>query len=121
MPHILKTYETGTVYGLVDPRNKQLFYIGSTVKSLPERLWLHLSVSKSEMRSPSKKQIVINSLRRHGQWPEIFLIEKVKISELHESESFWISYYKMLGAKLTNNYGISRPFPKLDPRLKQAS
>lgn len=56
------------VYGLVDPRNKKIFYVGKA--SANDRAFNHLKVSKSE----SKKQETINAIRTARLEPTVEIL-----------------------------------------------
>src|SRR3990167_2619318 len=88
--------ETSFIYGLCDPITQQLRYVGKT-NNLKKRLWTHLrSMEKSHLYS------WIKSLKNRGLTPEIFIIERTLSSAWREAEMFWISYFRAIGADLTN-------------------
>jgi hypothetical protein len=47
---IARTATTGTVYGLIDPRDKQTRYVGQTVQSLATRLGGHYGGGRTSPR-----------------------------------------------------------------------
>lgn len=87
------------IYGLYDPRNGELRYIGKA-KCLKTRLFGH-------MTTPSLKQ---NHHRAHwlrqldtlGLRPEIKVIEETAERKWQERERHWINHFRNLGANLTN-------------------
>lgn len=84
------------IYGLQDPRNDELRYVGATI-NLKERYEGHL-----RDRKRTHKTNWIKSLKRGNFKPEIFVIEEVEENEWEESERFWIAYFRYIGADLTN-------------------
>lgn len=89
-----------TIYGLIDPRNNELKYVGKTVKSLSVRLSAHISESKRDGKS--KRDRWVNKLSSLKLRPEIFVIETVESDSWKDAEKFWISYFKSLGCDLVN-------------------
>lgn len=86
-----------TIYGLTDPRNGQIRYIGRTAN--PEtRLREHIVASQAGVL----RNDWIKELRRAGEIPGMCILETVPESEVAETEKFYIGYFKMLGANLTN-------------------
>lgn len=85
------------IYGLFDPRNKELRYIGATVCSLKKRLKDHRNDSNITHRTNW-----IKSLKELGLQPEIEQIDEVNISQWAFWENFYIDYYKSIGCRLTN-------------------
>ena len=96
-----------SVYGLADPRNGELRYIGATEQSLEGRLSGHIGATKDA--SPRTKWV--RELLRQGLRPEIFEIEVVDDSQGAEAERFYIQYFTYLGCKLTN---VLIPYPPID-------
>lgn len=95
MPALYST----TIYGLVDPRTDQLRYVGKTILPLSQRLKGHLYQATKVRRRHTC--VWIRSLVRAGLQPEIFEIETVG-ENWAEAEQFWIAYFRMIGADLTN-------------------
>jgi hypothetical protein len=90
------------IYGLVDPRNGELRYIGKTY-SMQRRLWQHTSRPRN-----SHIGSWIKSLKNEGVSPEIFCLEEFDFNDVlswQESERFWIETLKFYGARLTNMMG----------------
>lgn len=106
-----------SIYCLIDPRTKEIRYVGKTV-NLPRRLRVHL-------RDPARNHRVnwIRSLVAEGMKPVAEVLEKCSGVTWQESERFWISYLRFLGARLTNaidggNGG--NPTPETREKLRQA-
>ena len=85
------------IYALIDPTTNQCRYVGKS-NNPKARLTSHLS----EISSTHKIRWV-NKLRRQGYTPNIEILETCNSSEWQDSERFWISYFKFIGANLTNN------------------
>ncbi len=90
-----------TIYGLIDPRTKELRYIGNTVSRLRQRFRLHIidAVGK-EAANPNAQWI--RELNLRCLQPDCFEIETVPVAESQEAEQFWIGYFSALGARLLN-------------------
>ena len=88
------------VYGLIDPINKQLRYVGFTV-NFEDRLNQHCQSSK--LKNNNKKNNWIKSIKKSGLVPEIFSIEQYESEEKAlQAEIELISYYRYIGCDLTN-------------------
>lgn len=89
-----------TVYGLIDPRNGELRYVGKTKLSPEARLQKHIGDS---VRRRTHRDNWIRSVIADGLRPEAFAIER------HETEGAafgaerdLISYFRYVGCRLTN-------------------
>jgi len=89
------------IYGLVDPRNDQLRYVGKTKHQLSRRLTQHMADARGQYKNYHSSNWM-RSLLVKGLEPEIFLIESVARAEWEEAEQFWIAYFRYIGANLTN-------------------
>lgn len=90
------------IYGLCDPTTGELRYVGKTADSMRGRLVAHLGAARL---NPGKRYCLhwIRSILDVGLVPEIFEIETVPAGgDWQEAETFWISMFKALGARLTN-------------------
>lgn len=67
----------GYIYSLDNPNTGDVFYVGSTVNSLPERLSCHVTTSQA---SPKFKKYILD----HKITPTITLISKVDVDSLSE-------------------------------------
>lgn len=85
------------IYGLVDPRTQQLRYVGKTSKGTTRRLQSHLYDS-----ARTHKTNWINSLKKQGLSPEVFVIEEVS-GDGCDSEIHHIAYFRGIGCALTND------------------
>lgn len=86
-----------TIYGLINPINAEIFYIGRTCKPLDKRLKQHLSDSNNR-----KKKYIIN-LIRWSKYKSIKIIPLaiVDYCDAKEIELFFINKYKNI-YNLTN-------------------
>lgn len=89
------------IYALLDPLNLEVRYIGKTNANINIRFTSHLREKK-----PSRKANWIRSIRIAGRTPNIEVLEELdassEISDWQEAERFWISYFRFMGARLTN-------------------
>lgn len=101
MCHIGREMKPTIIYGLIDPRNNQLRYIGKTTCGLQRRLRLHLTRRNLTPKRHSSRWLA--GLVAAGMEPEIFSIEEIAaVGDWVEAEQFWISYFRFIGADLTN-------------------
>lgn len=88
------------IYGLVDPRNNELRYVG---KSLTGWCRPRSHTQPSLMKVRTHKNNWLRQLVDQGQRPIIVVLETHDSSDsLNEAEQFYIAYFKTLGASLTN-------------------
>ena len=88
-----------TIYGLIDPTTQELRYIGKTTLPLRIRYNRHISDANKVKRYSSQW---VRSVLNKGYKPDVFVLEEVE-GDWVEAEQFWISYWKALGARLTNH------------------
>lgn len=62
------------VYGLIDPRNGELRYVGKAVDP-QKRLWIHLSIARTNRYGSLHVKHWIQSLLAVGLRPEIEVLE----------------------------------------------
>jgi hypothetical protein len=92
---------TTQIYGLIDPRNQQLRYVGKTSCSLSSRLRQHIN-DAARAKVNLKRFAWLNELRMAGLEPEIFELETVLGAGWQDSERYWIAYFRFIGANLCN-------------------
>jgi len=85
------------IYGLVDPRDGQLRYVGMSSTGFVRANHKHSAHCGSW----------IKSLKNVELKPDVIVIEEFQFSEdvnkrLSDAEIFWIDYFKMIGSNLTN-------------------
>lgn len=91
------------IYGLIDPRNQQLRYVGKTVLIPHRRLFTHLWRARKQSHKRHSMAWLLN-LEQAGGHPEIIVLEVVPPGgDWVEAEQFWIGYFKMVGADLCNH------------------
>lgn len=94
--------ETVYIYGLVDPRDNHIRYVGKTKHKLEKRLREHLF--KNNLETNNYKNFWIKEILKNNLSPDIILIEECNEDDWQEREIYWISYYReLLGNKLTNS------------------
>lgn len=89
------------IYGLVDPRNSQLRYIGQSSTSLdrPSRHWR----TKRFREANDHCHCWVRNVLSSGQKPSIVVIQVFDDFEiLNDAEIFWIAYFRKAGHRLTN-------------------
>lgn len=92
--------KTTFIYGLWDPRNYQLRYIGKS-DNPQERLKWHLRDAK-HLVSSTHVYNWIRSLLREDLEPCLEILEEVLINDWEQSEKAWIEQCKLFGVRLTN-------------------
>lgn len=97
------------IYGLFDPRDGSLRYIGKTI-NLKNRLREHLMESGE---NPYKDRW-IGSLKTIGLCPEATILDTVDDTDWQFWEQWYVEYFRGLGCRLTNIAigGISPPSRK---------
>jgi hypothetical protein len=97
-----------TIYGLIDPRDGFVRYVGKTTMALSNRIAVHVNAAKKTHTMSARW---ICGLLSDGLRPEAFVIDSVT-SDWEESEQFWIAYFRFIGCRLTNHleggYGRTR-------------
>ena len=93
------------IYGLIDPRDNQLRYIGQSQYGL-KRSKAHWK-SKHQRQAKDHTHNWIRNVLSDNLEPEIEILEEWPggsdpWSWLDDTEIFYIAYFKMIGAKLTN-------------------
>jgi hypothetical protein len=91
---------TVSIYGLVDPFDGRVRYVGKTESRLHRRLQGHLQHARKRARI-SCSEWVLNLLAQ-GLRPEITLIETVEIETWVEREQYWIAEYRRRYPDLLN-------------------
>jgi hypothetical protein len=104
------------IYGLGDPQDGRLRYIGKSTSGLrrPKRHFEAYHLQKSE----THKTHWIRKLQREGLQPFIVVIQELDVPEgLPELERGWIFYFRSLGCNLVNGTdggeGVLNPLPEI--------
>lgn len=88
------------IYGLVDPRNRQLRYVG---KSMSGMVRPKSHSYPSRMAENTHKAHWVKSVVASGFKPTIIVLEEFESEDgLNEAEQFYIAYFRFLGCPLTN-------------------
>jgi hypothetical protein len=91
----------GRIYGLIDPTDNEIKYIGQTKFKLEKRYKEHIRNCKYDLTKNQKIYMWINGLIKKDLYPTINLIEEVDYTKLNIREEYWIKHYNKTG-KLTN-------------------
>lgn len=89
------------IYGLVDPGNGELRYIGQSSSGLT-RPKMHAMPSMLKKTS-TFVSCWIKGLKKLNLKPEIIIIEKCEKDTLNDNEVFYIEYFRFLGCNLCNH------------------
>jgi hypothetical protein len=88
------------VYGLIDPRNGELRYVGKTARRPSRRLAEHAWASSL---GDTHRCRWVRQVLSAGCKPEMVTIETHEsANSLNDAEVFYISYFRYLGCDLTN-------------------
>ena len=90
------------IYGLIDPRNGLLRYIGRSSSGLkrPRQHWESKEMTKTKRYHSTRW---IKTVLDSGHYPEIILLEEHESSDtLNVAEMFWVFIGRKLGLPLTN-------------------
>ena len=86
------------IYLLIDPRTHAIRYVGKTASGrTSKRLSEHL-----KKQDGTHKANWIAQLTAEGLIPSMVVIARVPIDQSNDAESYWISYYRLIGCDLTN-------------------
>lgn len=114
--NIKKDYKDAYVYALVDPRTKEIRYIGCTTNP-KQRYWSHKHLSSDWAASILKQEWIIE-LRDLGLVPLFAILEKIPFDNRAEIETQWMNFYKDK-VRLTNiRDGYNRPLSQNLIRLQ---
>lgn len=91
---------TGRIYALIDPRSKQIRYVGKTIQTLRKRLIGHVTETH---RGTYRRARWIRALERLGIKPRIVALGTYPTNDLCEQERRWISILRKWGADLVNS------------------
>jgi len=88
------------IYGLFDPRNNELRYVGKT-NNTRKRFSKHVND-----KVITHKTCWIKSLSKLGLKPEIYVLDEIPSNEWKFWEQWYISYFLGLGCRLTNDPSV---------------
>ena len=89
------------IYVLRDPDTKAVRYVGKA-DNLDRRFMDHIKSTRREKYKNNYKSRWIESLLRVDKKPEMVPIEEVTEETWRDRECYWISFYRGIGARLTN-------------------
>lgn len=101
-----------TIYGLVDPRDNMIRYVGKTNQELIKRYRAHISD-----KTRSKKTSWIKRLKSIGLLPKCMIIDRVNNWE--EAEKYYIHLFKSAGYNLTNLTEGGKHTIKITAKIKK--
>lgn len=87
------------IYALVEPKTKEVRYIGYTIHSIEKRRDAHVREARRGDRRNAYKNRWINSL---NEIPDVILVDVVDEDDADEAERLWILHYRTQGSCLTN-------------------
>lgn len=91
------------IYGLVDPRDGQLRYVGQTNQLPCQRLAQHEHAAR-RMKDRRRNTQWLRSLQVKSVRPEMLVLEEgLSKFVANETESFYITYFRMVGCRLNNH------------------
>lgn len=101
------------IYGLIDPRDGSLKYIGKTTQGI-ERFRQHYYSYKSYSKEGKTKKVNwINKLKKLNLIFDIVYLEYfTNEKEMNESETFYIQYFRSIGCNLLNHNDGGEDTPK---------
>ena len=88
------------IYALL-AEDGEVRYVGKTVTKLVYRLWGHIN-DACVRKDDTYRSRWIRKCIRSGYRPRIILLESIRVNWA-EAEAKWISYYRGMGARLTNH------------------
>lgn len=89
------------VYALIDPRTREVRYVGETIRTARSRLAQHIRTAKGRTTPPVNAWM--RGLIDSGLAPEMIEIEEFSDREgLYEAEAYWIGQFRAMGARLLN-------------------
>lgn len=91
---------TVIIYGLYDPRDGVLRYVGKTSQPLHARVVQH--TAPKALRLSHHRAAWLRSLDAEGLKPEARVIEETTADEWESRERYWIAFHRAQGANLVN-------------------
>lgn len=91
------------IYGLIDPRNEEIRYVGKSVN--PQSRFLSHCREADNLSFTGPKAVWIRELKTEGMTPELVLLQDITDVEgrgWEEIEQYWIDLCNKSGHRLTN-------------------
>lgn len=107
---------TGIIYGLVDPRNGIIRYVGLTAHSESTRLLSHIKLAKAG--HVSYRSSWIRQLLRLGERPFAVILERVSEEDLSSAEIRWIASMRSVNGLLMTNITAGGDRPVFPPETR---
>jgi len=102
------------IYAMIDPRNKEIFYIGRT-NDIGRRCAEHFEGTHQ------LSGLTVRQIKEAGFLPHVAVLEHCKtLDQACMSEIFWLECMKARGAKLTNAQGFSGYVERSKERARQS-
>jgi DNA-binding transcriptional regulator YiaG len=101
------------IYGLVDPRNQTIFYVGRS-NSPDKRFYVH---KRFVAGSSQPVQLRVQEIRAAGCEPELVILERVNKREAKEAEERWIARFRPTGSLVNQRDACATPRDAFGPDL----
>jgi hypothetical protein len=99
-----------SVYGIVDPRDNLVFYVGHTSR-------FDLRCAQHREGGESLSGLTIQQIQKSGREPVFLKLERCASREAAQmAEIFWIELFKARGARLMNAQGFAGYVARADKR-----
>lgn len=109
-----QVYPPAFIYGLIDPRDRALRYIGKS-NNPKKRLHRHLIDARL---ARYHRECWLKGLLDAGLRPELIILEECPQDIWKEREQYWIAHYRERGADLVNRTDGGDTNPVLSPEVK---
>lgn len=93
---------TGTIYGLIDPRDDSLRYIGKTMVDTDVRLRQHIAEAKNTFCPTLKLKWLRKLILLHLSPTIVALETDISEGDIDDAERFWISSIRAAGGNIKN-------------------
>jgi hypothetical protein len=90
-----------TIYGLVDPSVKELFYVGRTTRTIEDRLAAHVQKAQRMKYGAHTIRARIRCVLAAGVIPTYVILER---TDDPSREGAWMDYFRSQGLTLFNTY-----------------
>lgn len=113
---------TACIYGLIDPRDNKIFYVGKTTQnSVYNRVNQHIYDAKNYIGNKLKNTLIRDIISKSIKVKVVILEYVFDKKKLNKIEQKWIRFYKKINNFLTN-YGksenVDKPEKQIVPKRK---